>query len=118
MGLDWIIKEVQHVETIRGKYVLEQLERCELLDEDMRDNFYSDNIDHDDISVLIAGIETLIDEMRAQTPLAHNMLKDDDLDWDAFFEAEIEYFTEVNMQLFQIVNEDHCADERVLSACY
>tara|TARA_R110002012_G_scaffold5461_2_gene24891 strand:+ start:11105 stop:11449 length:345 start_codon:yes stop_codon:yes gene_type:complete len=114
MGLDWIITEETHIETIRGKYVLAQLERCELLDENMRNNFYEDTIDEGDIHELIAAIEKLIDEMKAQTPLAHNMEKDDDLDWDAFFEEEIEYFTEVNSYLFTIVN----GDGRVMSASY
>jgi hypothetical protein len=115
MGLDWIITEEVHVETIRGKYVLAQLECCDLIAEDLRDSLYEDDIEYDSVVSLVGCIEQLIDEMRAQTPLAHNMQKEDDSQsWDAFFEEEIEYFTEVSSHLQSF----NYTDDRRMTASY
>jgi len=119
MGLDWVITKEVYVGNIRGKYVLAQLECCDLIDEVLRDRLYEDTIEHDNIVSLIGCIEKLIDEMRSQTPLAKQMDKEDDMSWDAFFEEEIEYFEEVCEQLRSVTDQETDYSEHfVLKASY
>ena len=88
---------------------------ADMIDEDLRDRLYEENIHIDDIIKLAGIIDDLIEELRDKTPLAYNMNKEDDSQsWDDYFDEQIDFFSIVTV----ILNSIFTGEDMVMKACY